>query len=147
MPISLDANMMREIIMDHYSNPINKTKPEDTTNYVSIRMDSDSCIDDITIYLKIENDKIIDACFDGVACAISTSSTDILCEMIKDKTKKEALYIIEQYKNMIFEKDFDENCLDELVAFVNTHKQAARIKCATIGFTGVETLLEKKDGE
>ncbi len=147
MPISLDANMMREIIMDHYSNPLNKHKPDDETNYVSIRMDSDSCIDDITIYLKIENNQIIDACFDGVACAISTSSTDILCEMIKNKSKKDALYIIEQYKNMIFEKDFDENCLDELVAFVNTHKQAARIKCATIGFTGVETLLDSKDGE
>ena len=147
MPISLDANMMREIIMDHYSNPLNKHKPADKNSYINIRMDSDSCIDDITIYLEIENDLIIDACFDGVACAISTSSTDILCEMIKNKSKKEALYIIEQYKNMIFEKDFDENCLDELVAFVNTHKQAARIKCATIGFTGVETLLDSKDGE
>lgn len=106
-------------------------------------MDSDTCIDDITIYLKVENDIISDACFDGVACAISTASTDILCEMIKGKTLKETRYIIEQYENMIFEKDFDENCLDELVAFVNTHKQAARIKCATIGFNGVEELIDK----
>ncbi len=143
MPISLDANMMREIIMDHYSHPLNKHVPSDLTSYESIRMDSDTCIDDITIYLKVENDIISDACFDGVACAISTASTDILCEMIKGKTLKETRYIIEQYENMIFEKDFDENCLDELVAFVNTHKQAARIKCATIGFNGVEELIDK----
>lgn len=145
MPISLDANMMREIIMDHYSNPINKNAPENKEEYDSIRMDSDSCIDDITVYVKIEGNKITDACFDGVACAISTASTDILCEMIKDKTIDEAKYIIEQYKNMIYEKDFDENCLDELVAFVNTHKQAARIKCATIGFTGVDEILSKHE--
>lgn len=141
MPISLDANMMREIIMDHYSHPLNKYVPNDLNVYESIRMDSDSCIDDITIYLKIENDKIVEACFDGVACAISTASTDILCELIKGKTITETRYIIEQYKNMIFEKEFDAECLDELIAFINTHKQAARIKCATIGFNGVDELV------
>ena len=140
---TLTNDMKREIILEHYSTPDNKQTPDDKTKYKAIRMDSDSCIDDITIYLKVENDVISDACFDGVACAISTASTDILCEMIKGKTLKETRYIIEQYENMIFEKDFDENCLDELVAFVNTHKQAARIKCATIGFNGVEELIDK----
>lgn len=142
MPISLDANMMREIIMDHYNNPLNKLTPENKDSYETIRMNSDSCIDDITLYLKIENDVIIEAFFDGVACAISTSSTDILCEMIKGKSLKDAKYIIEQYENMIFEKDFDENALDELMAFINTHKQASRIKCATIGFRGVDEIIE-----
>ncbi len=142
MPISLDSNMMREIIMDHYSNPLNKRKPENLDGYLTIRMDSDSCVDDITIYLKVEDDKIKEAMFDGVACAISTASTDILCGMIEGKTKEEALYIIKQYENMIFEKEYDDSCLEELVAFHNTHKQAARIKCATIGFRGVESLLE-----
>ena len=65
MPISLDANMMREIIMDHYSNPLNKHKPADENSYINIRMDSDSCIDDITIYLKIENDLIIETSIDN----------------------------------------------------------------------------------
>ena len=77
MPISISPNMMREIIMDHYNNPINKRTPEDLENYKTIRMDSDSCIDDITIYLKIDNNVIKEACFDGVACTISTTSTDI----------------------------------------------------------------------
>lgn len=143
MPISIDPTMSREIIMDHYSNPLNKREPENKEEYQTIRMDSDSCIDDITIYLKIDGDKIVDACFYGVACTISTSSTDILCEMIKNKSFKEALYIIEQYKNMIYEKPFDESILEELLAFVNTHKQAARIKCATLGFNGCEEIINK----
>ena len=144
MPISISPQMMREIIMDHYNNPINKKVPSDLTDYKSIRMDSDSCIDDITIYLKIVGDKIVDASFDGVACTISTASTDILCELIKEKSTKDALYIVEQYKNMIYEKEFDDSVLDELIVFINTHKQAARIKCATLGSNGIEYIIDGK---
>ena len=145
MPISINPQMMREIIMDHYNNPLHKIVPQNLEGYKKIRMDSDSCIDDITIYIKIEDDKIIDACFEGVACTISTSSTDILCDLIIGKSVKDALYIVEQYKNMIYEKDFDDSVLDELIVFINTHKQAARIKCATLGPIGVEDIINGKD--
>lgn len=145
MPISINPQMMREIIMDHYNNPLHKNIPQNLEGYKKIRMDSDSCIDDITIYIKIEDDKIIDACFEGVACTISTSSTDILCDLIIGKSLKDALYIVEQYKNMIYEKDFDDSVLDELIVFINTHKQAARIKCATLGPSGVEDIINGKD--
>lgn len=145
MPISINPQMMREIIMDHYNNPLHKNVPQNLEGYKKIRMDSDSCIDDITIYIKIEDAKIIDACFEGVACTISTSSTDILCDLIIGKSVKDALYIVEQYKNMIYEKDFDDSVLDELIVFINTHKQAARIKCATLGPSGVEDIINGKD--
>ena len=145
MPISINPQMMREIIMDHYNNPLHKNVPQNLEGYKKIRMDSDSCIDDIAIYIKIEDDKIIDACFEGVACTISTSSTDILCDLIIGKSLKDALYIVEQYKNMIYEKDFDDSVLDELIVFINTHKQAARIKCATLGPSGVEDIINGKD--
>ena len=47
-----------------------------------------------------------------------------------DKSKEDANYILNQYENMIFEKEFDDSVLDEAIVFVNTSKQAARIKCA-----------------
>ena len=109
MPISINPQMMREIIMDHYNNPLHKSTPSDKENYLSIRMDSDSCIDDITIYLKIENDIVVKTYFDGIACTISTASTDILCDLILNKSKTDALYILEQYTNMIFEKEYKIN--------------------------------------
>jgi len=144
MPISLNPQMMREIIMDHYSNPIHKKVPSDLTGYLKIRMDSDSCIDDITIYLKVENGMVIDASFDGIACTISTSSTDILCDLVKNKSIDDAMYILKQYSNMIYELPFDKEVLDEALVFENTHKQAARIKCATLGCNGLHNLLEEK---
>ena len=57
---------------------------------------------------------------------------------------EEASNIINHYMNMIDEKEYDEELLEEAAAFKNTYKQANRIKCATIGWRGVLELLEKE---
>ncbi|MCQ2815006.1 MAG: SUF system NifU family Fe-S cluster assembly protein [Bacilli bacterium] len=143
MPISLDNNMMRQIIMDHYSNPINKHQPKDD-GFAKVHMHSDNCIDDLDIFLKVNNDVVVDACFDGVACTISTASTDIMCDLLKGKTKNEALYMIEQYHHMMHEENFDADVLEEAIVFINTSKQAARIRCATIGWNAADNILKEK---
>ena len=139
---TLTNDMMRSIIMDHYSNPLNKHQPSGE-GYESVHMHSDNCIDDINIFLLVKDNKVIDACFDGVACTISTASTDIMCDLLKGKNKEDALYAIEQYNHMIHEEPFDDEVLDEAVVFINTSKQAARIRCATIGCIAAENILKK----
>ena len=143
MPISLTNEMMRSIIMDHSSHPNNKHLPKDD-GYINVHMHSDNCIDDLDIYLKIENNRVFDACFEGIACTISLSSTDIMCDLIKGKSKEEALYMIEQYQHMMHEEPFDEDVLEEAIVFINTSKQAARIRCATIGWNAATIILEDK---
>lgn len=143
MPISLSPQMMRQIIMDHYENPQHKVTPNDISKYVTIHMDSTNCIDDIVIYLLVEDEVVKDCSFSGVACTISTASTDIMCSLVIGKSLDDAKYIIEQYKKMIHEEEYDDSVLDEAIVFMNTSKQAARIKCATIGWDGLEDLLDK----
>ena len=140
---TLTNDMMRAIIMDHYSSPLHKHLPEGD-GYTKMHMHSENCIDNLDIYLKVEDDKVTDACFDGVACTISTASTDIMCEVVIGKTIQEALYSIEQYNHMIHEEPFDEDAIDEAIAFINTSKQAARIRCATIGWSAAENILKDK---
>ena len=143
MPISLTNEMMRSIIMDHSSNPTNKHLPP-KDGYQKVHMHSDNCIDDIDVYFLIEGNVIKDACFEGVACTISLSSTDIMCDLLKGKSVRDALYIIEQYQHMMHEEQFDSDALDEAIVFINTSKQAARIRCATIGYNAASIALEEK---
>ncbi len=145
---SLDNPMiLREIILDHYEYPRNRGLTDDK-DYIKINMNSETCIDDIDIQVKIEDGVIKDFRFDGEACAISTASTSILSELIKGKTLEEAKYIIEQYNNMIYEREYDEEILEEAIAFKNTSKQANRIKCATLGWNGLSQIIdEQKVGE
>lgn len=141
--LTLTNEMMRAIIMDHYSNPVNKKQPP-KDGYEKVHMHSDNCIDDIDVFLLVENGAVTDACFDGVACAISTSSTDIMCDLLKGKDVERAKYIIDQYHHMIHEEEFDESVLEESLAFINTSKQAARIRCATIGWNAADEILKDK---
>lgn len=140
---TLTNDMMRSIIMDHYSNPIHKHQPNGD-GFIKVHMHSDNCIDDLDIFLKLDNNKVIDACFDGVACTISTASTDIMCDLLINKDFKEAKNIIKQYDNMIHEEPFDEEVLDEAIVFINTSKQAARIRCAMIGWNAANQILKGK---
>ena len=140
---TLTNDMMRSIILDHYSHPLNKHDAP-SAEYEKVHMHSDNCIDDLDIYLKVEGDIIIDACFEGIACTISLSSTDIMCDLMKGKTKEQALYMIEQYQHMMHEEPFDDEVLDEAIVFVNTSKQAARIRCATIGWNAANSILKDK---
>ena len=142
---SLDNMMLRQIIMDHYENPRNHELVEDDS-YKKVNMDSET-IDDIDVQALIEDGVIKDIRFDGEACAICTASTSIMSELLIGKTIDEARLIIENYMNMIFEKDYDSEILEEAIAFYNTHKQANRIKCATLGWKGITQLIDESEKE
>jgi nitrogen fixation NifU-like protein len=137
-----DPLILRQIIMDHYEYPHNHQLSEDP-HYGSVHMASESCIDDITVQALIKDGKIDDVRFDGVACTISTASTSIMSELLIGKTIAEAQSIIAQYNAMINMEEYDENLLEEAVAFHNVGRQANRIKCATIGWKAILQLIDE----
>ena len=117
---NIDPMLMRQIIMDHYDYPRNKELTKDN-GYMSRHMASDSCIDDITVQTKISDGKIDDIRF--------------MSELLKGKTTEEAKEIMDNYFKMIDQKEYDEDVLDEAIAFQNVGKQ------------GTDTLLYRHDPE
>lgn len=140
----MNGDIKRSIILDNYQNP-NKKMISDEKNYIKINTRNVSCIDNLDIYLKINNGIIEDVTFEGEACVISISSTNILINLIIGKTKKEGIYIIDNYLKMINEEDYDKEVLRELMVFDDTSKQPSRIKCATLSASGIKNFLEKEN--
>ncbi|MDE5545726.1 MAG: iron-sulfur cluster assembly scaffold protein [Malacoplasma sp.] len=144
---SEDESKSRQLILDHYEIPDNKIREDQVSklvsNYQSFNNKSESCIDNLTIYLLIENEIVLDAKFSGIGCAISTASTDIFCSMIKNKNIKFINELIKKYFQMIEGNAFDENELQYLIVFKNISKQLNRIKCAKVGVVAIEKLLTK----
>lgn len=134
--------MKRSIILDNYENPYNKGLTNDS-NYEKVNANNDSCIDNFDLEIKLEDGIIKDMHFDGEGCAISTSSTSILLKLIIGKTKEEALKIINEYENMINEKEYDESILNEAIAYSDIYKQPSRKKCALLSFVNIKEYLEK----
>ena len=89
----------------------------------------------------MNNNIIVDIKFIGVGCAISTSSTDILCNNILKKSLSEAQIIINEYKKMIDNIEYNKEILNEAIAFENINKQQNRIKCALIGYDSITNLI------
>ena len=137
----MDREYKRIILLDHYNNPNNK-KPVDDKRYRSVHNASESCIDDLTVYMWAEDGVIKDLVFSGIGCTISTASTDIMCDLLKGKSFIEAKKILNNYENMVSEKPFDEDMLEEANAFDTLYQQANRIKCGTIGIHAIEELID-----
>lgn len=136
-----DPMFLRQIIMDHYQNPRNKKLFEADEHYYEKHMNTDSCIDDIKVQAKIENGVINKVLWEGTACVISTASTSIMTELLKGKTVDEAKTLIETYNKMINLEDYDEESMQEAIAFSQVGKQANRIGCATIGWRAISELI------
>lgn len=137
----MDKDIKRSIILDNYQNPNNKRVSG--TDYIKINTRNVSCIDNLDIYLKIEDNIIKDISFEGEACVISISSTNILTNLLIGKTKEEGIYLIDNYLKMINEEEYDKEVLNELLVFDDTSKQPSRIKCATLSANGIKKFLEE----
>ena len=138
----MDNEFKKEIILDNYKNPFNKDG-NDLLGYEKTNSNNISCIDNIDIYYKIEDGVIKDIHFNGEACAISTASTSIMLKNLIGKTVKEAMDYINNFINMIDEKEYNEEMLKEGIAFDEIYKQQNRKNCVTLPYTGIKKILEK----
>ena len=136
----MDSNLRREIIMDNYQDPMNRGLIDDDS-YLKVNTNSESCIDNLDYMMKIDNDKIIDIRFDGEACAISTSATSIMIRNLIGKSIEEAKELLTNYKNMINEKEYDEELLGELIVYDEIYKQPNRKNCALLPTVAIDKMI------
>lgn len=140
----MDTEFKREIILDNFQHPFNKDG-SDTLGYETVNSNNQSCIDNIDIFVKIENNIIKDIHFNGEACAISTASTSIMLKNIIGKPVKDALDYINNFDNMINELEYDADALNEAVVFDEIYKQQNRKTCVALPYVGIKKILEKYD--
>lgn len=140
----MNSKLKREIILHHYQNPKNKGLVKQD-GFLTVNMNNESCIDEVYLMVKIEDNKIIDAYFDGEACAICTSSTSIMIDTLIGKTVKEAKEIIKNFGAMIDEQKYNSEVLEQAIVYDDVGRQPNRKKCALLGWWGMEKVLEKYD--
>lgn len=144
----MDKDVRRSIILDNYQNASNRCRHDNDSSYRKMNTRSSTCIDNLDLYIKIKDNKIEDVSFDGEACVISTSSTNIMADLIKGKSVDEAIEIIRNYDNMIDEAEYDKDMVGDAIVYDDISKQPARIKCATLSWNGIyKELVKYKEGK
>lgn len=130
-----------------YSNRRDLKKEMEEPTYIE-RGHNPNCGDDLTLEIKLKEDKIEDASFLGNGCAISSASTAMLIDLIKGKTVAEA----EEKVNLFFKMmsleeggltSEESRKLGDAVLMEYVAKMPARVKCATLSWHSMKVIIEK----
>ena len=78
-----------EKVMDHFANPRNVGEIEDANAIGEVG--NAKCGDIMKMYLKIEDDVIVDVKFKTFGCGAAIATSSMATEMVKGKTVQEAL--------------------------------------------------------
>ena len=140
--------LYREVILDHYRNPRNRSK----LDAVDASADGVNplCGDEIHVELSFDGDVIDGVYVTGQGCSISQSSASMMGEAIKGKTRPEIDRLVASFKAMM---DIDGDAgdavdperpgatLGDLEALQGVRKYPVRIKCANLPWTTLEDAL------
>ena len=142
---SKKRTLYEQVILDHNKNPRN-CRAMSNASCASEGFNA-LCGDQFTVFLKLEDDKIVDVSFQGCGCAISKSSASIMTTVLKGKTKAEAEALFQRFHEMVTsEPDAPApgGDLGKLEVFCGVREYPVRVKCATLAWHTMIAALEKK---
>ncbi len=140
--MKIDSETKRKIILQHYNNPTNKGLINDDTYLIS-NTNNESCIDEVNLMVKIDNNIITDIRFNGEACAICTSSTSIMIETLLGKTVEQAREIYSNFEKMLDGQDYNNELLEQANVYNDICTQPSRKKCALLPWWGIKKIIFK----
>ncbi len=114
-----------ETIIDLAKHPLNRRSMEGATHTGSGV--NTTCGDHVRLYLKIENEVVKEASWEGDGCAISIASASVLTEELKGKRLKELA-------------DFDKDALMGVMEIPALGP--ARVKCLTLSLETLQSALK-----
>jgi len=125
--------LYQEVIFDHYRKPRN-CHPMDAANRHALGHNP-LCGDQITVYLKVEDDIILDLSFEGSGCAISTASASLMTDALKGKKIAEVEHLFNEFHQMVTAADAAPHPeLGKLEVLAGVREFPARVKCATLAW-------------
>lgn len=153
-------DLYREIILDHYRSPRNRGELPTPPAHVETGFNP-LCGDEITLYLLMDGDRLVDIKLAGQGCSISQSSASMMSTAVKGHTVSEIKDTVRRFKSMmsVHEAKLDgadgadtdgadseggapETPLGDLEALQGVVKFPVRIKCATLSWNTLSQALE-----
>lgn len=138
--------LYQEMILDHGRNPRHHHLMPQANRLAHGH--NQICGDRLTVYLKLEHDKITAISFQGSGCAISMASASLMSEILSGKTLKEAEILFETFHQLLTcESATSEQLhdLEKLVVFAGVKAYPTRVKCATLAWHTLLAALKQKN--
>ena len=144
-------DLYREIILDHAKNPRNFAVLDNIPD--SLAHENPSCGDTLKLEVMLEGESVARIRVQMRGCAISTASASIMSELASGRTVQEARGLAEAFISAMRSGGKDEttsavespiDAIDELAAFKGVMRFPVRVKCATLAWHALLTVLPRR---
>lgn len=135
--------LYQQVILEHSRSPRNFKELESADHTADGY--NPLCGDQITVYVIMDGDRVIDVSFKGSGCAISKASASLMTAAVKGKTRAEAEELFERFRSMVTSdhgSPVDEEALGKLTVFSGVREFPVRVKCATLAWHTLHAALE-----
>jgi nitrogen fixation NifU-like protein len=134
--------LYRDVILDHNKRPRNFGKLDSSDSHADGH--NPLCGDRLTVFLKMDGDRVEDIRFEGKGCAISTASASMMTEAIKGKDRADIGQLFDKIHSMLTRQDaVADPSLGKLAALSGVREYPARVKCASLCWHTLNAALDK----
>ena len=133
-------DLYQEVILDHNRRPRNFHPLADASH--SAEGYNPLCGDRLTLYLKVDGNRIADVSFEGAGCAISKASASMMTADVKGKTQHEIEERFERFHKMVTGDASQAASLGKLAALAGVSEFPVRVKCATLCWHTLRSALD-----
>jgi nitrogen fixation NifU-like protein len=139
------SGLYQDMILEHNRTPGNYGR----LNNANRRVDGQNplCGDQLTVWLRIDGDRIEDAAFEGSGCAISKASASLMTGAVKGKTRQEAELLFEQFRKLVTGvlQPGEAETMGKLAVFSGVSEYPIRVKCASLSWHAMKAALNGPD--
>src|SRR3954452_11522177 len=93
------ATLYQDLILDHNRSPRNFRSIENANRRVE--GNNPLCGDRLTVWLRMDGERIEDAKFEGSGCAISKASASLMTAAVKGKSREEAEQLFTEFRRLV----------------------------------------------
>jgi nitrogen fixation protein NifU and related proteins len=138
-------DLYRDVILDHNRRPRNFGRLEGAN--AGAEGHNPLCGDRLSLWLRLNGDRIEDIRFEGKGCAISTASASLMSEAVKGKDRASIEQLFRAVHALLTAPEAPAaRELGKLAALSGVREFPARVKCASLCWHTLNAALERGGG-
>lgn len=134
----LPEALARQIISEHGQHPRGRGEIAGAPHAA---LDNPGCGDQVTVWARVEDGRLLEVRFTGRGCAISQASASLMTQALTGRPLAEARDLAARYRAMVLGEAPPDPALGELVALSGVSRLHARRKCALLAWNALEAAL------
>ena len=138
------SELYQNVILEHNRSPRNyRPMPEADRTAAG---HNPLCGDQVTVWIRLDGDRIGDVSFQGAGCAISKASASLMTGAVKGKSRAEVESLFDRFHRLVTGTlpPGESETLGKLAVFSGVSEFPIRVKCASLSWHTLKAALEAK---